>query len=117
MWKYNDYAYTAAKKAEMSSPAPGSTLASSTTFTWSAGSGAVAYWLDVGSSIGQGTYFTQSVGLATSRTVRGIPTNGSTVYVRLWTQIAGVRSYNDYTYIAPPPGSIAAITSPATGSR
>jgi len=104
VWSYNDYTYTAAGgsgKAVMSTPAPGSTLSGSTvTFTWSAGTGASAYWLDVGTVQGQGNIYAANVGLITSQTVSGIPTNGVTIYVRLWTQISGVWSYNDYTYTA-----------------
>ena len=51
-------------KAEMTIPASGATLSgASVTFTWSAGSGAVAYWLDVGSAQGQGNIFGQNVAL------------------------------------------------------
>jgi hypothetical protein len=107
VWYFNDYSYTAATaasagtKAVMSTPAPGTTLAgSSVTFTWSAGSGATAYWLDVGPSPGVGSYFGKNVGLATSQTVTGIPVDGSMVAVRLWTLLGGVWYYNDYSYTA-----------------
>jgi hypothetical protein len=33
-------------------------------------------------------------------TQSGLPTNGSAVYLRLWSQIAGAWQYNDYTYTA-----------------
>ncbi len=83
-------------KAVMTSPAAGATLSgASVTFTWSAGSGAVAYWLDVGSAQGQGNLFAQNVGLATSQTVNGIPTDGSTIYVKLWTLLGGAWQFND----------------------
>jgi trimeric autotransporter adhesin len=104
-------------KAEMISPASGATLSgSSVTFTWSAGSGAVAYWLDVGSAQGQGNIFGQNVGLATSQTVNGIPTDGSTVYVKLWTLLGGAWQSNDYTYTAGGVNNKAVMTSPASGS-
>jgi len=117
-WQYNDYTYTAAGKAAMSSPAPGSTLSGSTvTFSWSAGSGASAYWLDVGTVQGQGNIFGQNVGLATSQVVSGIPANGGTIYVRLWTLVGGTWQYNDYTYTAAGAGTTkAAISSPIPGS-
>ena len=100
-WQYNDYTYTAAAKAVEFTPPPGSTFGgASVAFTWSAGSGASAYWLDVGTAVGQGNIFGQNVGLATSQTVNGIPTNGATIYVRLWTQLSGTWLYNDYTYTA-----------------
>ena len=83
----------------MISPVQGSTLTgASVTFTWSAGTGAAAYWLDVGTAQGQGDIFNQNVSLVTSKTVNGIPTDGSTVYVKLWTLLAGTWQSGDYTY-------------------
>jgi len=100
-WQYNDYTYTATGKAAISSPAPGSTLSGSTvTFTWTAGAGASAYWLDVGTVQGPGNIYAANEGLITSQTVSGIPTNGATIYVRLWTLLNGNWSYYDYTYTA-----------------
>jgi hypothetical protein len=104
-------------KAVMTSPAPGSTLSgSSVTFTWSAAAGAVAYWLDVGSAQGQANIFGQNVALATSQTLNGIPTDGSTLYVKLWTLLDGAWLSNDYTYKAGGTNTKAVITSPASGS-
>jgi hypothetical protein len=81
----------------------GSTLSGSgITFTWSAGIGAAAYWLDVGTAPGGFDLFSQGTGLATSQSVSGIPTNGSTIYVRLWTVVGGVWQFNDYTYKGAP---------------
>ena len=103
-WQFNDYTYKASggpTKAVMISPAPGSVLSgASVTFTWSAGNGATGYWLDVGSSAGGFDLYSQSAGLATSLTAISLPTNGSTVYVRLWTALGGTWQFNDYTYTA-----------------
>jgi len=33
-------------------------------------------------------------------TVSGLPANGSTLYVRMWSKISGVWQFNDYVYIA-----------------
>jgi hypothetical protein len=116
-WQYNDYTYIAGgvnTKAVMTSPASGSTLSgASVTFTWSAASGAVAYWLDVGSAQGQGNIFGQNVGLATSQTVNGIPTDGSTVYVKLWTLLGGAWQSSDSTYKAATGNAKAAMLLPA----
>jgi hypothetical protein len=118
----NDYTYTAAggtltTKAVMTSPAPGSTLSgSSVNFTWTAGTGAVLYWLDVGSVAGGVDFFDQNLGLATSQTVTGLPTDGSTIYVRLWTGFGSTYQYNDYTYKASGGSSRAVLTGPAPGS-
>jgi hypothetical protein len=101
-WQVNDYSYTTApgaSKAVMSTPAPGSTLSgSSVTFIWTAGLGASAYWLDVGTAVGQGNIFAGNLGLVTSELVSGIPTNGITIYVRLWTLLSGAWQVNDYSY-------------------
>jgi hypothetical protein len=88
--------------AVVSSPAPDSTLSGSTvTFSWIARSGASAYWLDVGTVQGQGNVFASQLGTSvTSQTVTGIPTNGSTIYVQLWTQLGGAWQRNVYKYTA-----------------
>jgi len=84
-------------------PAPLSVLSgSSVTFTWSPASGASNYWLDVGTVAGGFNLYTQSQGLVTSQTVTGLPTGGSTIYVRLWSAVSGAWYYNDFTYKAAP---------------
>ncbi len=120
-WQYHDYMYTAANLgtlAVMSTPAPGSTLTgSSVTFTWTAGAGATAYWLDVGTVQGQGNISAgQLAYTVTSETVSGIPTTGGTIYVRLWTMLNGAWQYHDYTYTAANLGTLAALISPTPGS-
>ncbi len=56
------------------------------TFTWTAGAGALAYWLDVGTVQGQGDISAGQLSASTtSVTVNGIPTAGATIYVRRWT--------------------------------
>ena len=65
---------------------------------------------------GQGNIFGQNVALATSQTVNGIPTDGSTVYVKLWTLLGGAWQFNDYTYKAAGGNTKAVITSPVPGS-
>jgi hypothetical protein len=104
VWEFNDYTYTAPKPgAEMITPVPGSTLSgSSVTFTWSTWSGASAYYLDVGTGTASSNIFTGSVGLATSYTVNGLPTNGVPINVRLWTLVGNVYQFTDYTYVSGP---------------
>jgi hypothetical protein len=86
-------------KAEMVSPVNGSQLASTTqTFTWTSVSGATQYWLSLGSTPGGYNIYNQSSGTLTSRTVTGLPSNGSMIYARLWTQYGGAWLYNDYSY-------------------
>ena len=93
-WLSNDYQYTSGSgggggggngNSQIISPQPNSTLSgSSVTFQWS-DEGADQYWLEVGSSSGGAEYFGGDQGTSTSATVSGLPTDGSTVYVRLWT--------------------------------
>jgi uncharacterized protein YkwD len=88
-------------KAQVTSPSPGSTLpGSSVTFQWSAGQGAQEYYLYVGTSQGGNNLYSGSQGTATSRTVSGLPSNGSTVHARLWTRFSSGWQYNDYSFTA-----------------
>jgi len=107
--------------ATMSTPAANSTLTgSSTSFTWYPSASAQAYWIDVGNTPGGNDYY-QSGSLPTttlSQTVNGLPTDGSTIYATLWTEINGQWQYNQYTYTAFNSGSSeAVITSPVNGSN
>jgi len=123
-WQSNNYTYTAATVAQpqpatMTSPPNGSTLmGSSVTFQWTAGTGVTQYWLYVGSTPGGAQYFTQSTGTTRQATVSNLPTNGSIIYVQLWSLINGTWQSNSYTYTAatvaaPQP---ATMTSPLNGS-
>src|SRR5204863_10161350 len=96
----NEVSSVSALAAQLSAPVPGSTLTGSTvTFTW-AGTGVPGYQLSVGTAPAGGDLFDQVVGTSLSATVTGLPTNGSTVYVRLWSLIGSVWNYRDYTYTA-----------------
>jgi subtilase family serine protease len=105
-WLSNAYTYTAYNLAGaggvMQTPAPGSNLSgSSVTFTWSAGAGASNYWVDAGSTSGAHDYYSSGpLGNVTSTTVSGLPTDGSPVYVTLYSFISGVWSGNTYSYTA-----------------
>jgi hypothetical protein len=123
-WVSTGYSYTAAggsaSEGAMVSPAPTSTLSgSSVTFTWSAGSTATAYWLDAGTAPGGNQYYQSgNLGNVLSTTVNTLPTNGSVVYVTLYSLVSGQWLSNVYTYNAfnliaqsgvlttPTPGSI-----------
>jgi hypothetical protein len=106
-WSPNYYTYTAfnagSETAVMTSPTPNSTLSGSTvTFSWNAGTASPQeYWLDIGSSAGGNNYYSSgNLGNATSVTASGLPTNGSTVYVTLYTLVSGSWTPNSYTYTA-----------------
>ena len=117
----NDYTYTedTVRAAAITSPSPGSTLTSaSATFTWSAGSsGVTAYYLWVGSTPGGYDLANVSPSPLTGTSVTvNLPTNGATIYVRLWTLLNNTTFLsNDYTYTEDTVRA-AAITSPAPGS-
>jgi hypothetical protein len=84
----------------MQSPAPGSTLPGATvTFSWDGGSNVGEYWLQVGGTLFGYELFSQP-GAGLSQTVAGLPTDGQTLYVKLWSNIAGAWLLTDYTYTA-----------------
>src|SRR5579871_354659 len=135
----NDYTYTAfsavtgcgaSSLATMTTPAPGSTLSGSTvTFTWAAGCNVNQYYLYVGTAIGLNNLYGVSQANNLSGTVPGLPTNGTTLYVRLWSFVTTPSStlsvgwhFNDYAYTAGGSGSTcsnpaaAQITSPTPGT-
>jgi hypothetical protein len=92
---------TTISPAAMTSPAPNSKLTSSTvTFTWNAGTGPTQYWLYVGRSLGSHDLYSGDQGTGFSATVPGLPTDGSNLYVRLWSYIGGQWYWRDYTYAA-----------------
>ena len=112
--------------AQLTTPAPNSQLTqSSTTFNWTTGTNVTAYWLGVGTtqvSIENdpwGDIYAQSTGTNTQATVTGIPINGSTLYVRLWSKIDGAWQTTDYTYqtINTPTNQPAQLTTPAPNSQ
>jgi hypothetical protein len=119
-WSPNAYTYTAfnagAETAVLTTPPPSSTLAGSTvTFSWNAGTASLQeYWIDVGSSAGGNNYYSSgNLGSATSATASGLPTNGSTVYVTLYTLVSGSWTPNSYTYTAAAQG---VLTTPTPSS-
>jgi len=122
-WVFTDYTFTAAtltaQGATLTNPSPGSTLTGATvTFTWSAGTGAIQYWLNIGSTANGVDLYSASQGTAFSQTVGGLPTDGRTIYVRLWTQLSGgTWVFTDYTFTAVTlTAQGATLTNPSPGS-
>jgi hypothetical protein len=100
---YTDYVYTAASKAALISPAPNSVLAgASVKFTWSSANGATGYALRLGTSVGANNLYGSGVITGTSATATNLPTNGETIYARLYTYYGSTSLYTDYVYTAAP---------------
>jgi len=107
------------KKPAITSPAPGSTLSDATqTFCWTDNDEPVTILrLFIGSRKGaRDIYSSGDLGTTTCNTVSGLPTDGSTVYVRLYYQEDGPWQYIDETYTASGGSGTPEITSPAPGS-
>ncbi len=120
-WAYTEYTYTAyGGLGVITSPSNGSTLTSSTqVFTWTAGADASAYWLTAGNAPGGNNYYSSgNLGNVLTTTATGLPTDGSTIYVTLFTYVGGQWVYNQYSYIASGGASnYAVITSPTNNTE
>jgi hypothetical protein len=88
------------------------------TFNWTAGAGASAYWLDAGSTAGGNQYYQSgNLGNVLTTTVSGLPTDGSTIYVTLYSLIGANWVGNAYTYTAfNASGGLAVMQTPTPGT-
>jgi hypothetical protein len=121
VWQYAYYTYTEAgtpAPASITSPAPGSTLpGSSVTFTWTAGGGPTAYQLWLGTTrVGSQNLYNSGATKATTVTVNSLPTDGVTLFARLWSLLNGTWQSIDYTYTEAGAFAPAALTSPTPAS-
>jgi hypothetical protein len=105
-WQSSDYVYTLPSgpetgKAEMVSP-PGMVALCSTsaTFQWSAGRNVSQYFMAIGSGPAGNDLFNIDLGTSLSRTIDGLPADGRTLYVRLFSLIGSTWFFNDYLYAA-----------------
>src|SRR5262249_9615907 len=107
----------------MTTPTPQSILSgTSATFAWSPGSGVSDYMLLVGThQAGFDVYNPLTSTTNLSALVTGLPTDGRTSYVRLWSTIYGIHPFTDYpsnvnstrpVITAPTPG--ATLAGPST---
>jgi serine protease len=98
----------------MLTPTNHARLAKPATFTWQ-DIGADYYWLYLGSSAGGAQYYNVDQGTNLAATVPGLPSDNSTVYVRLWARFGTKWSYADYSYTANGTGTtdLAQMTTPA----
>jgi subtilisin-like proprotein convertase family protein len=117
VWSAINYTYTSANyQSVLVLPGSGATLPGATaTFKWSNGTGVTEKWLSVGTTLGGTNIYHASQGTLNERTVSGLPTNGSMLYVRLWSRISGVWLYQDSPLRAAD-ATMANMTSPANGS-
>lgn len=103
------------------SPAPGSTLTGSTaTFTWTANQTSVnEWWIYVGSNISERfIQDTGSLGLATSKVITALPTDGRQLFFRLWYRTGILWKYVDHLFVAAGGGAplLPKMTAPLSGS-
>lgn len=104
-----------AASSQITSPANGSTLTStSVVFRWNS-VGASEYFLYVGTYQGANNLYGNSQGTGTAATVSGLPSNGSRIYARLYSKFGTAWGYNDYNYIAYKAPLPAKIITPANG--
>jgi hypothetical protein len=102
----NAYTYTeynlSAAGGILTTPTTGTMLTSNNvTFDWSAGTGASGYWIDIGSTAGaHDIYSSGNLGNVLTTSVSGLPTDGITLYVTLYTLIGSTWTGNAYTYTA-----------------
>jgi uncharacterized repeat protein (TIGR03803 family) len=87
--------------AWLTSPTPGSTLASaSATFSWTSGTSVTQYRLTVGTTgAGSSNVYDSGAVAARSESLTGLPVNGVTLFVRLWSEISGDWQSDDYTFL------------------
>ena len=86
-------------KSILTSPGQSGELSSTEiSFSWTEGNGADTYRLTIGVSPGDTSLFDSGSINTISTTATGLPEDGSTVYVRLFSNPGGNTSYNDYTF-------------------
>jgi hypothetical protein len=104
-WYYIEYQFLASQggnafPAQMTFPASGSTLNSPQTFAWDGGYGVSAFYLRIGSCQGCKDVLDENEGQNLSRAL-SLPTDGRTIFARLYSLIQDTWWYYDYQYRAP----------------
>lgn len=103
---------TAHAEVGMTSPMPATTLDGSTEkFSWhSAKSNVSKWWLYIGNSIGGSQYYNSgNLGESTHQIVKSLPSDGSTIYSRLWYYQNGAWYFIDTTYTAATDGTTSSL--------
>jgi hypothetical protein len=105
-WQYTDYTYVASgspTQAVLTTPGPNTSTplsGASVTFSWTPGNTATHFEFWVGTSVGSSNLYNSGNVTATTETVTGLPSNGETIYARLYSLIDGAWQYTNYTYVA-----------------
>ena len=116
--EYTDYTYIStgtATQAVLTTPTPNTStplMGTSVTFSWLPGNSATHFEFWVGTSIGSDNLYNSGNVTATSEMVSDLPSNGETVYVRLYSLINGAWQNTDYTYVANGSPTQAALITP-----
>jgi hypothetical protein len=85
-------------------------------FQWTAGAGPTAYTLQLGTTgVGASNLYSSGVITATTVTVPTLPSNGVTIFARLYQLISGVWQSTDYVYTESGTSSPAVLTTPTPG--
>jgi hypothetical protein len=82
-------------------------------FFWSAGA-ATHYHICAGTAVGGCDLLSKNTGSSRSVTVRNLPTDGRSIYVRLWGLVGGTWQYSDHAYVACSGCAVPRITSPGS---
>jgi len=111
---YSDYIYAAATQSALVSPAPGAVLPGPTVMlNWTASTGATGYTVWLGSTGVGSNNISDRRETTTSDSFAGLPTNGETIYARLYTNFNETEAHADYTYTA---ATEAVLSSPTPGA-
>lgn len=103
LWAYKPSILASSLPPSIHLPKAQSTLSGNTeTFSWNSNGVQVKrYWLYIGGSPGGREYTNQDLGIAESYTASNLPTDGSTLWLRLWYFSSNNRwQYQDYEYQA-----------------
>ena len=123
-WQSTSYTYLASgspKQAILTTPSPDTSTpltGTSVAFAWTPGNVATHFEFYAGTTgVGSSNIYNSGNVTVTSETVSNLPSNGETVYVRLYSLIDGAWQSTDYTYVASGAATPAALTTPVPSSQ
>ena len=105
-WVYEPYSFTMGgtpEKATLTSPAAGSVVGGTVAFEWTPSNDATQlYQLHVGTAPGKQDVHASGTLSATSALISGVPQDGSTLFVRIYSFLNNTWVYEEVTYVAGP---------------